>query len=103
RSSEPVIAPLPHRGRGWPTRSGGRVRVCATERTLTLPALRAGPLPLPRCGRGALIRHRERQERRVLLAAIDVAVVFRARALRPREADLDRQGRVVVDDDDLGR
>src|SRR6202011_825595 len=36
-------------------RSGGRVRVSAVDfrKTLILPALRAGPLPLPRCGRGA--------------------------------------------------
>src|SRR5207248_11155112 len=30
------------------------------------------------------------------------SVVFRAGALRPWEADLDRQGRVVIDDDDVG-
>src|SRR5438094_96102 len=30
-----------------------RVRVLAARNTLTLPALQAGSLPLPRCGRGA--------------------------------------------------
>ena len=39
----------------------------------------------------------------VLLAAVDIAVVLGAGALRARKADLAREGRVVADDDDLRR
>src|SRR5712691_4064183 len=47
-----MLTPLPHRGRGWPTRSGGRVRVSVATTTLTLPRLRRRPLPLARAGEG---------------------------------------------------
>src|SRR5262249_30353358 len=39
--------PLPHRGRGWPSRSGGRVRVFANT-----PVLRPLTPPSPPWGRG---------------------------------------------------
>src|SRR5260370_4655553 len=49
-----MITPLPHCGRGWRAAiTASRVRVMATRQTVTLPRLRRGPLPLPRCGRGA--------------------------------------------------
>src|SRR5262245_50020826 len=47
--------------------------------------------------------HLQPQQRRVLLAAIGVAVVLGARALRTGKADFDRQSGIVVDNDDLGR
>src|SRR5690349_12350627 len=95
-------------------------RNCSTKATAALSIWRGG-----RCSRERLIRHLlqmsrramasgnsgglvlprylEREQRRVLLPAIDVAVVLGARALRARKAHLDRQRRVVVDDDDVGR
>jgi hypothetical protein len=48
-------------------------------------------------------RHLQSQQRRVLLAAVNIAVVLGARALRTGKAHFDRQRGVVVDDDDFGR
>src|ERR1700730_5910469 len=63
---------------------------------------RAPPTGTPRAGRPSA-QHLQPQQRRVLLPAVNVAVVLGAGALRTRKAHLDRQRGVVVDDDDLGR
>src|SRR5205823_4848631 len=49
------------------------------------------------------IWHLQPQQRRVLLPAINVAVLLGARALGAGEAHFDCQGSVVIDDDDVGR
>ena len=47
--------------------------------------------------------HCQPQQRRVLLPAVNVAVVLGAGALGTGKAHFDRKGGVVIDDDDVGR
>src|SRR5206468_1520486 len=49
----------------------------AAAPTLTLPSLRAGPLPLPRCGRGASLTARPAQHRAEVAAAEQVEMEMR--------------------------
>src|SRR3954454_5121706 len=47
--------------------------------------------------------HLKPQQRRVLLAAVSVAIELGARALGAGKAHFDRKGGVVIDDDNVGR
>src|SRR5437879_11531292 len=53
-----ILIPRPHRGRGWPTRSGGRVRVFQPARPSPPPPSRVGPPPSRPAGEGAVERGR---------------------------------------------